>query len=234
MGRHIPKHPHDAFLRRNLSAPAVQRQDVVYARGQQIERPPPSRELSRPTARGALSCHSMLAQGQARDDRQRQRIPIGAVQRLAGGRGHRTQAHRAPRPLAERQGRAHEQDVRAGVAVRPRLRDRGGAHGTCGSPPTSRVIGEKRYGTQQLHPPRGCSLEGVSGWVRGTFSFLNDLFPTKWRTSNCSNKFVWTAVIFGRAEKSLAGGAARTIPIACLAFHVSCAGVPRRRPGRPT
>lgn len=109
-----------------------------------------------------------------------------------------------------------------------------GPHGACGSPPTSRVIGEKRYGTQQLHPPRGCSLEGVSGWVRGTFYFLNDPFPTKWRTSNCSNKFVWTAVIFGRAEKGLEGGAARTIPIACLAFHVSCAGVPRRRPGRPT
>ena len=58
-------------------------------------------------------------------DRQRVGLPVGRVQRAARGPWHKAQVHEAPQPLAERQGRAHERDARAGVAVRPRLGERG-------------------------------------------------------------------------------------------------------------
>lgn len=61
----------------------------------------------------------------ARDDRRRAGLPVGRVQRAARGPRDRAQVHEALQPLAERQGRAHEQDARARVAVRPRLGERG-------------------------------------------------------------------------------------------------------------
>lgn len=60
-----------------------------------------------------------------RDDRQRTGLSVGRVQRAARGPRDRAQVHGALQPLAERQSRAHEQDARARVAVRPRLGERG-------------------------------------------------------------------------------------------------------------
>ena len=45
-------------------------------------------------------------------------MPLAAVRRVARGVRHRARVHQAPRPLAERQGRAHERDARAGAAAR--------------------------------------------------------------------------------------------------------------------
>ena len=96
------------------------------------------------------------SRGRARDDRQRAVMPLTAVQRVARGVRHRAQARQAPRPLAEREGGANEQEGRAGVAVRARLRERGGEggrplidrhdwerrHSACGGlPPMSRIVG---------------------------------------------------------------------------------------------
>ena len=87
---------------------------------------------------------------------------------LLASRGGQAQVHQALQPLAERQGRAHEQDARAGVAVRPRLGERGVQGRGPGplhralqlGPPAQRVRGpapdvthrrcKQRLGTQQL------------------------------------------------------------------------------------
>ena len=68
-----------------------------------------------------------LARGgrRARRGRQRARLPQPPLQRVPGGPRRQAQAHKAFQPLAERQGRAHEPDARAGVAVRPGVGERG-------------------------------------------------------------------------------------------------------------
>lgn len=111
------------------------RRDVVPARGRRRQRPG---RLRRVGARqeegdglrlhGAGDCVLRGPRGRrgARDGRQRVGLPVGRVQRAARGPRHRAQAREALQPLAERQGRAHEQDARARVAVRPRLGERGG------------------------------------------------------------------------------------------------------------
>ena len=68
-----------------------------------------------------------LARGgrRARRGRQRARLPQPPLQRVPGGPRRQAQAHKAVRPLAERQGRAHEPEARAGVAVRPGVGERG-------------------------------------------------------------------------------------------------------------
>ena len=85
-------------------------------------------------------------------------LPVGRARRAARGPRDGARAREAPRPLAERQGRAHEQDARAGVAVREGAGERGGQglrprpflehynrnrpHGACGGLPSmSRITG---------------------------------------------------------------------------------------------
>lgn len=62
----------------------------------------------------------------ARDGRRRARLPVGRARHAARGPRDGARAREALRPLAERQGRAHEQDARAGVAVREGAGERGG------------------------------------------------------------------------------------------------------------
>lgn len=63
--------------------------------------------------------------GRAGDDRQRPGLPQRRVQRAAGGRRGPARIHEALQPVAERQGRADEQDDCPGVAVRKGLGQRG-------------------------------------------------------------------------------------------------------------
>ncbi len=98
--------------------------------------------------------------GRARDFYRGLGVEVGRVMTDSGpgcGVRHRARVHQAPRPLAERQGRAHERDARAGAAARAYAsegeraaalssfidrHDWARPHSACGGlPPISRIFG---------------------------------------------------------------------------------------------